>query len=687
MASFTVEQNIEGAGAYSQGVVPQKMAVSGATGVLSSLVQLGDTYARAEARTKAANAPTQTDRDRSTIAGTLRSAQADLAKGMSKDEVGQKYAVTFATLDMNEQERALAVQMVGDVFAVPVQPTSTQDTTVELWNSQPDVVRAGLVDIEIAAAAANGEKITPEEAQSRAIQTNQADLVSANAGILQGNQNYMKGFAQNMQTLDSFGNALVSALNVEIEGGNFNLEDLQRMRGAILSLKGQPAFQKPTGVQALALWSKMETKLQSFDAIFGALEDYDAKDATAKAKSLMAQISLNLAKDDPLAILAMSSPEVMIDLAAKLKPSFAAELSTMSETPTVRYSDLNFDPAVLEAMGLGESGEIGTGTGSVPPINEPFPASLSEAYKTIEDEGFTVDNKEFTGALTSNRELISAFSQSTLKTPESIEAFASVVTSQAYLLSKVESRSAANLDGLFAENTIGILNSMSKQGGEQGRISATLRAQMGAALERSRAVHAVAAAGMVDRIPSVGIVNDKWALTGSDTPEVQQLQAVADLYYNGDFEAMWKQGTTAQSRLQNRLAATGDITPNSPEYTKFLASTEVLKSAFWTGLSGRYNTVKGIPERIAQFKDYGKKIGVDVTQVEEDQAFATEAADTAVNAITQTDLPPSFGVKVNPYVYKGTGDAEGPEGLAYYNSIPAGAYYVDPADGLSYRKQ
>ena len=683
--AFTVDQNVQGAAASSQGVVPQRMAVSGATGVLSSLVALGDTYAREEAKAAAANAPTQTDRDRGAIAGTLRSAQADLAKGMSKDEVGQKYAITFATLDMNEQERAIAVQMVGDVFAVPVQPTTTQDTTTELWNSQPDVVRAGLVQVEIASALANGEKITPEEAQMRAIQTNQADLVSANAGILQGNQNFMKGFAQNMQTLESFGKALSAALNVEIEGGNFNLEDLQRMRGAILSLKGQPAFQKPTGEQALSLWGKMESKLKSFDDIFGALENYDAKDATAKAKSLMAQISLNLAKDDPLAILAMSSPEVMTELAAKLKPSFAAELSTMSESPTVRYSDLNFDPAVLEAMGLGENGDTATGTGNVPPINDPFPTSLSETYKGMLEGGATPDNKEFKGVLTSNRGLISAFSQSTVKTPEAVEAFASVVTSQAYLLSNIDARSAENLDGLFSENVLGILNSMTKQGGEQGRVSASLRAQMGAALERSRAVHARTAAGMVDRLPSVGIVNGKWTLTGSDNPEVQKLRAVADVYYNGDFEAMWKQGTTAQSRLQNRLAATGDIAPNSPEYSKFLASTEVLKSAFWTGLSSRYGTVKGIPERITKFKEYGKKIGVDVSQGLEDQAFATEAAATAVNAITQTPLTKK-GTEKSPFSL-GIEGASDEETDAAFDALPANSWFINPADGRLLQKE
>ncbi len=425
----------------------------------------------------------------------------------------------------------------------------------------------------------------------------------------------------------------------------------------------------------------METRLQSIEDVFTRLEDYDAKGATAKAKQLMGVISLS--GESPLSALAAKDSDFMIKMAATIADDITADLATMGEIPVVDHSALNFDPVVLELMGVAPSGQqtgdVPEGGFDIPP--SPFPTELGEKY-----EGMKIVEKAKFRAY--HRSAITGLEAGSLDSPEAINAYASSVTALSYDLTQNDKPSSQNFDVLFSNRNIARVNALQAQGGEAGRVAGNLRAQMGAALQHNQARYGVLAAGLVSRIPQVKIdeTNGKFTLDVKDDPILQEIAAVVSVYYGGDFEALWAEGGTAKISLKNRLVREGKITPDSPEFERFDAATKVLESSLWKGIASRYSTVRGIPQRLKSFKDTAAKLKLALPSFTEDPEaakIAQETADTLGNTITTTELPPALGGQENPFTFKGATDEEG---VDFYNSLPSGSYFIDPSDGKTYRK-
>lgn len=675
--AFTLDQNVSGAAS-----APQPVQSMSGTSIAASA--LGGLLGAAErsAKLNAGSGPTQTDRDRTAFKTTIQKAQSELSEGKSVDQVSQKYAADFASLGLNAEEKAVVTKMFGeDIFYVPKQVETPADTATEMFNKTDETVRLGLVDIEIKKAEAEGETISQDVAAERARNNYAAFQVAANAGILQGNIDFSAGFDQNMKTLDSFVKAVSAGLQVEQRGENLSLETLRQLQDGFLLLKSNPSFQKPTGKAALEQWALMETRLQSIEDVFTRLEDYDAKGATAKAKQLMGVISLS--GKSPLSALAAKDADFMIKMAATIADDITADLANMGKIPEVDHSALNFDPVILELMGVAPSGqqtgEVPEGGFDIPP--SPFPTELGEKY-----DGMKIVEKAKFRAY--HRSAITGLEAGDLTTPEAVNAYASSVTALAYDLTQNDKPSSQNFDVLFSNRNIARVNALQAQGGEAGRVAGNLRAQMGAALQHNQARYGVLAAGLVGRIPQVKVdeANGKFILDPKGDPMLQELAAVVSVYYGGDFEALWAEGGTAKISLKNRLAREGKITPDSPEFERFDAATKVLESSLWKGLASRYNTVRGIPQRLKGFKDTAAKLKLALPSFTEDPEaakIAQETADTLGNTITTTELPPALGGQENPFTFKGATDEEG---VDFYNSLPSGSYFIDPSDGKTYRK-
>lgn len=675
--AFTLDQNVSGAAAAPQPV--QNM--SGTSIAASALGGLLDAGSR-QAKLRAGSGGTQTDRDRTVFKTTLQNAQQDLAKGLSPDAVSQKYAADFASLGLNPEEKAVVTNLFGeDIFLVPKQVETPADTATSLFNNADELTRLGYIDIEMKKAEAEGETISRDVAAERARNNYAAFQVAANAGILQGNLDFNSGFDQNMKTLDSFTSAVSAALQVEQRGENFSLDSVRQLLDGFLLLKSQPSFQKPSGKLALEKWDVMETRLQNIESLFTRLQDYDAKGATAKAKQLMGVISLS--GESPLSALAAKDPDFMTKMAAQIAPDITADLAEMGDIPVVDHSALDFDPIVLEFMGVAPSGqqtgETPEGGFDIPP--SPFPVEMGEKY-----DGMKIVEKAKFRAY--HRSAITGLEAGSLDSPEAINAYASSVTALSYDLTQNDKPSSQNFDVLFSNRNIARVNALQAQGGEAGRVAGNLRAQMGAALQHNQARYGVLAAGLVSRIPQVKIdeTNGKFTLDAKDDPVLQEIAAVVSVYYGGDFEALWAEGGTAKISLKNRLAREGKITPDSPEFERFDAATKVLESSLWKGMASRYNTVRGIPQRLKSFKDTAAKLKLALPSFTEDPEaakIAQETADTLGNTITTTELPPALGGQENPFTFKGATDEEG---VDFYNSLPSGSYFIDPSDGKTYRK-
>lgn len=666
--SFNLDQNVSGAAAAVQPVQSVSQASTNAA-LLKGLLDVAK-------KPTGSSGPTQSDRDRKAKLGIFRDIQTDLAKGESQADVAQKYSIPLASLGLNPEEKVQAEKLLGsEVFTRPKTKTLS-DARAEEFNKLPAVVRAGRIQEEMDLAAEKGITLREDQAAMLAAETYQAFNMEVSSGVIQGNLDFRKGFDTRIQVLDSLTSAISKGLQVETGGQNFDLETVRRLRDGFLALKAQPAYQKPIGEAAQEQWQIMEQRISAIDKLFLAIEDYDAKAATAEAKRLMGVLALS--GDNPMAVLAVNSPEFMNKVAAKIAPDITKSLAETTEVLTVDHSTLDFDPVVLELMGVAPSGnqtgEVPEGGFEVPP--SPFPESLSEDYNAMSNRKKGKTRVYHTSAIT-------ALDSVDLTTPDAVNAYASSVTALSFDLTQNERHSSKTFDVLFSNSNIARLNKLQAAGGESGRIAAQLRAQMGAALVHNQTRYGILAAGKVDTIPNIGIdpTTNKFTITDTSTRLMQEIAAVADVYYGGDFEALWKEGYSARLKLRDRLTAEGKIGIDSPEYDRFLAATNVLDTSLWKGLSGQYGKVKGIPQRLQQFKDVAKRMQIALPE----EQVAQDAVDTVEDTITQTPLE-DLGTQTNPYTLGGE-NADEAETDAAFDALPAGAFFINPADGRLLQKK
>jgi len=653
--AFTLDQDVSGAAASPQ-PVQQVQNTSIAAGVIGGLLDVGASFARGMPTPTTA---TQSDRDRAAIRAKLREAQQAQSDGMSKDDLVQNFAIELATLGMNAEEKSLAVQILGaDAFAVTQKTPSVVDIKIEQFNQAGLSIQQGFIKTEIDKAAAKGEEISDQVAAQRAVDTYSAFQVAASAGIMQGNLDWASGFDQNIRTLDSFTSAVSKALQVEQGGQNFSLENLQRLRDGFLVLKSQPAFQKPTGTGNLEKWEIMNSRLSSVDNLFTALQGYDAANATEAATRMMATLALDKG-GSVLAALAQKDPALTAQIAAGATKELKIAIADGYEVAEVDYKTLNFDPAVLELMGITPSGQPvkdAPPIKTLPPGDSFFSPEVSEKFDSSDDWTNGKNMMFHKGA-------IESLPIADLKNPETANAFATSVMSLSYGLTKNTQPSTGYINSLFSNASINKLNALEAQGGDGAVMAANLRTAMGLALEHQQTVYGGLAAGLTQTIPGIGVdsTTGKYILTGTGR-DIQSLQAIAANYYKneGGFEAMWKEGGSARTLLKSRLARSGEIEPDSVAYDQFLAATEVLDSALWKGMAGQYAKVAGIPERLKFFKDMAKKIKVDIGSNAVEDLNPSEAG------------PTTMGTQENPLkIAWGT-----PNSLETVAGLGKGVYYT-----------
>ena len=647
--SFTLDQNVSGA-AFAAPVVSPANTPS----VIGGLLDVAASYSKGQ-RSRSERGPTQTDRDRQATKGILQQAQADLAAGVPQEAIAKKYGADFATLNPNPQELVLFNRLAGDsAFVAPKAVVNLADVKTDLFNQNSPTLQLGFIQQEIETAAANGESISESVASARAVERFAMNQQAASVGIMQGNIDFSMGFDQNMKTLDSFTTAVTAVLGVEQGGKDFSLKNLRQMQDGWLILKSQGSFQKPNDKLGLEKWGVMEAKMDSIDKTFEALENYDLKFATSKAKAAMARLVLS--GDSVYATMAMTDPAVMAQVAALANKDLLNQMKNSAELAVVDYSTLDFDPVILELMG--ETTVDGKKELPTPLSSETaFPASVEEQW--IKD---AFNPEKQAQVITFNTGIISAIPSEALSVPDTQNAFASGVTAAAFALTKNETFSSKSLNSLISSKVINNVRALEALGGKSAETALILKGQMSAALEHNATKYGVNATGRMQAIPSVFIdwETKKFVLEGNENPSIQSLGTIVSLYYNGDFEALWKDGPKAKLILQNRLASQGKITPDSPEFAKFDAATEVLEKSLWKGMAAAYGPVKGIPQQLQAFKDMSKKLGVTLEEVAGDTAFAKEAVETVQNSITTTVLPDRVEGGVTQVTKKGRGTRDDP---------------------------
>ena len=744
--AFTLDQNVQGAGAYQQPIRPTS---STGLALAGNFLEGLDTFARSQARQEQEQAAaakaargTQTDRDRQEFGTLLNSARQEINAGANPDDVAAAFAPRFAVLGVNPEEKAVLANTFGDdIFAVPTQPVSLQDTAVELYNAQSPHFRLGLMQVVLQEAKTNGETITTEEATSKAVNLFASNAAQANAALVAGNLNYASGFSGNMETLQRFGTVVSAMVSVETGGGNFNIEEMLATMASFEQMKAQPAFMKPSGGANADLWAQMETQINAIDRLFEVLQGYDDRVVSAKAAALTADVILGLAKDNPLAALAATSPEIMNRIAAELAPDFQKAFSTNAQylNKVVSFSDLEFDPAITNMLNIDPAG-----SGSPSVLLSPemvFPAELQQTYtETVESQ------EEIISSLDALRPLMGAIArnpsrtrtaESILDSPEATEVWMSAVTNMSYLLSQSSQPSAKNLDALFSPENLTVIRRL-EENEEYTEQAAILRQQMAQALRTSSNKYATVGLGQLEKVDGIRVNTETLTVDLDKSEETQGISQLVDRYYDGDFNKLLREGPSAWENLRRRLVSPENIprvTPFrdentlkfggkfdsfSPEYEAFLSATRDISpyssdGMLWKGIYQQDSLIRNVQTRLQDFRrfeeslklDSGFQAIIDNAAAAIDRSGTPEDIQARIDAgeIITTTLPPAettAPVEAAPVEaplaslgVQGSGTEQDPitftteTGMTaeMYQAVPAEAYYRDPTGLVSQKRE
>ena len=688
--AFTIEQNLQGAGAYepaqspSQGQLPLGLALSGVAATLT------DSFVRTNARSSGI---TQNDRDDAIFSKLTSEAKSDIAAGMSLDDAAQKYSVPFANLSVNDEQKAVLTNIFKgeDIFYTPAQPMKPQDVALEAWNRVDVDLRLARTNKEVADAARNGEKINFEEGQNRAINIYIKTVAQSQASVVAGNQNFGVGFEGNIKTLDGISDAVQQVLSVERRGGNFDIGEVQQLYTTYQQLSSQPAFSEPVGGTFANQWSMMKRRKENIENLFTTLEDYDLKAATQQATALMAGVALS-DSDNAMLPLAVKSPDMMTDIAAKIQGDISTIMADYAKAPKTIFSDLNIDPEVLELM---SNGFTGTEKDILPPDDTAFPQAVSETHKDIIPVGTEQPSEDFSARVLANQKVINAYPIEIVDTPEGVDAYASDITEQSFLLSKVNSPSGPLLDTLFSDKNIKTLKRLEAKGGKDAEIANTLRAFMGTALKKSSAEYKKRALGLVANIPNVTMDMNTGEWNLENNPFGAKVNAFASRFGTIDGKALFTvpellaMGGNARAIVQSKLIAAGKVPRITPSFfnnnqsragvsddaptafKEFWAMSEILKTPEWLRTTGQFEIAKGIPERTKQLKGYYNLIKV--FNIDDVQTETLPSEPPAEVEVTQ-------GTKEDPWVIANE---------EAYTMVPVGAHYIaagDPTQTIRIKK-
>lgn len=681
--AFTVDQNISGAAAFEAGVQGTSQNETNLA-VVSNLLKLGETLQKGVIANR--TTATQTDRDNAAFNKLLLGAKQDRAKGMSEDALQQKYSAGFANIGLNPEQKAVTSQFFGeDIFITVKGPANVQNTKVELFENQEPQFQLGQIQQQINLAAKNGKTISQDEAAMLAVEAYAMDAQASAVGIMQGNLDFNKGFDQNMTTLESFTSALIASLGVEVQGGNLSLDTLNRLKAGFLELKGQRAFQKPTDKIGMQKWEAMNAKLKSIEATFEALEDYDFKNATAISNQAIASVVLS--GEGPFATIALQNPDALSRIVADASQEVMNSLATATELTPIDYSTLNFDPIVLEFMGITD--DAGSVTVSEIETTAVLPAAAKAEWEKLNKEQKTL-------SLNLHRHTMNGTQPVDLADSASANLFATSVTTTAVALTQNEQYSSLNLDVLTSDGVIANLNALERLGGASADMADTLRLQIGKALEHNQKIYGLKAIGRLQTLAGISLNEDtdQFMLDPNSTnTQIQAIAAVVDLYYGGNFEALWKAGTSARETIRNNLVRERKFLKEEDlGYKQFDAATKVLQGPLFKGMAMRYSQFQGIPEQLAKFKVSSKKLKVNLppittnfplapdalikTRFSSEDLYNPELNETGFIKVEEDDEVETTYTQDNPYMFEM--DLTEDEYTKAFENLKTGDVYADP---------
>jgi hypothetical protein len=526
--------------------------------------------------------------------------------------------------------------------------------------------------------ASGNDKPTQEEitqtAMSLIMQTEAASIISANAATMSQVQWDRSGNNTAILALDTIRTVGLKQLEIEIGGGNVSPESLERLKAEIVKVRA--SFPKPTYVSTES-YSGVQTRLDALDALVESIEKYDTNVLANTKQGILNRVDAAIIQQieanknaDPL--LARAMLKNLDKLTEAFSTKFFNEITTILSGVTledVTYTSVDFS-SMLEPE-LNAATENGPEAGALLHDQDEFDKATartaSERLAVIQHSLF-LNVTSFKPEAMNQEDARKAFLEGIDKVSLNITTATQLVDGATMFHPRT---------GVFGENTFTLLKKVEQLDPAAAKGA---RAQLAQAIQAQSTIFSTGQSGVVAdtvfELQGVGKIGLKVPLENLAGGLAKDF---ADKHYGGNvFNMLKDKGAALSTEEKTRLRGKGFPV---------------------AALSMQYAEITRINDFNKKFANALKKLGVDTTQFEnlilnrqetELPAPEFEGPKTANQESLalieegETYIDPQGNSQVKPYTIKGdTDEAQ----QTFFNSLPVGAPFINPADGrVLYKK-
>ena len=500
------------------------------------------------------------------------------------------------------------------------------------------------------------------------VQVNEAAaLFLANSKNI-NNQKFLNSYVPQIEpALDNIIELGLMGMDIEIAGGNVSPQSIQQLSAKFESLKA--TIKKPPMVTD-DNWQVIQRKINNAENIIKSLESYDQEEL----KKIKAGIITPIAKAIALQAATMEDPAAAF--------AILSNLDKVSDTWMNKYLP---EQIKLSKEILPQSVEF-TPLPVFPELAEQVSQNVKESVLTPTDVLHTQEAIEF-AKKRSRKDRLDAIDfaylnqVSLLKPEEMTQDYArenfvrGLEIISVNMITSPNIMDDATIAKIFSEDTFNKLRKLKQYDNDAYLVT---KERIANALRFQKTAQATAVYGSlkssVNKFLTVNdqgqvILDEEAIATAYPTGEkvLFKVKDLASTYYNNDLMEMYRD-------LGNKIPmeAKREFKGTSLDFARI--NEAVRKADRLISSVTKYDKLLrrlGAPAEVTE-----------VEQIEQEALTAVTAPDTSDTQGVSTEALSKLGSSSNPYLF--TGDSETHE--SQYNSLPSGAYFIDPDDNQLYRK-
>jgi len=480
---------------------------------------------------------------------------------------------------------------------------------------------------------------------------------------------YSSYLPQATMALDNVRNLALMGLDIELAGGNVSPDSIMQLRARFDVVKSQ--FVKPPLIQDDD-WQNVKSQIDTLDQLLVRLETYDEERLKKVKAGIVTPLTEAIAMqaktmDDPLAAFSILSnlDKVSETWIASNLPK-VMELTKTISPESVEFTSLPVFPELAQQVSQNVEEAVLTPT-EVLHTEESIAAAEKRSSKDrLDSINFAYLNQ------------VSLFTPDTMAEDFARENFVrGLEIISVNMITSPNIMDDATIAKIFSEDTFNKLRKLKQYDNDAYLVT---KERIANALRFQKTAQATAVYGSLkssaNRFLTVNdqgqvILDEEAIATAYPTGEkvLFKVKDLANTYYNNDLMEMYRDlGRKIPMELRNTVIRKGS-------------------GLDFENINGAIREADRLISSVTKYDKLLRRLGApaevtEVEQIEQEALTAVTAPDTSDTQGVSTEALSKLGSSSNPYLF--TGDSETHE--SQYNSLPSGAYFIDPDDNQLYRK-